>query len=313
MRTKMTARGTAISDGDLISYSSGTTSTDPYSFRVMRNDSQLFESVVRRLPSSVVKALSGESPPMVINCYPMPLMLGSHAVLVDTYLSFKIFSRAFALAAHESLPCILVGQPLFVLDALIKHTDQGRPVPRDVVIASGGYYMPRSLEHTILKVLNIHRRQLTVVQLYGLAEGDSGVLISVERADDGQPIYVPRNDRVVIDERHRRLFLTLLDANGHPYIDNLDTGDNILRRERSGIVLENSKRMSEELRTELENWTPDLWKRRTGFMATNGDTSTTAWQLRNGVEAINQDEYDFYDFQKRFSIGTFLEKPIWVK
>ena len=136
--------------------------------------------------------------PMVINAYPACIGRFEFAVVVDSYLSGSIVSRALMLAELEKLPVMLVGQPLFVADAIFRHLDRGLVLPDTLLIGVGGYPLPRSLENALLTALREKCRNVGLFQGYGVAEVDAGVLVGVDRNDKGEVIWHRRDDAVEV-------------------------------------------------------------------------------------------------------------------
>lgn len=311
MRQKITAAGSVLRDGDVVSFSAGTTGLSPYSFRVLRRDGNIFESLAMRMPRNLVEALMSEAPPLVINCYPAAILSSSVGIFIDTYLSQRVFAKAMRLAAEEKLPVIIIAQPLFLLDALVNYAGLGFPFPQKMVLSTGGYYLPLSAEKAILNLASREGSEICFIQLYGVSEADAGILVSMNRNERGEPIYYPRDSRVIVSNKAGDLYLTLKDAKGEVYLDSFNSGDKIKEEVGQGLIIENASRMSEDIRNLLESWSPEDWARKTGFIAY--DASGLAFQLRQHAKALHEAEYDFYEFQKVFETGSFLDKPKWSR
>ncbi len=63
----------------------------------------------------------GDRPILLINAYPAALGAFPSAITVDAYLSPRVFTRAVQLGSAGNFPTIIIGQPLFLADALQRH------------------------------------------------------------------------------------------------------------------------------------------------------------------------------------------------
>ena len=209
--------------GDVLSYSAGSIQTGPEGFRkLVPKRRTMLEAAAARWPDLL--DVLGERPTLFINTYPATIGSFTPGITVDTYLSPRVFSRALQLGDAGDHPVILLGQPLFVADVLLKHIAGGWPWPKTLMLWTGGYVMPRSLEQALEAWLAPHVETLVIVQYFGAAEVDAGCLMARERTDSGGLIYHPRED-VEVDVAGEDLLLTLRSHDGGTIIERFPTGD----------------------------------------------------------------------------------------
>jgi hypothetical protein len=226
---------------------------------------------------------------------------------VDTYLSLSTGSRALHLAHLEKLPVMLLGQPLYIADLVHRHLKQNPVMPDTLLIATGGYVMPRSLENALRAACEGYVERLQIVHGYGVAEVDAACLLATDRTQHGHLIYVPRNERVEVTfDPDGQLLLSLRDAEGGYVSEAFPTGDSG-KAEQDGYVIWNHERLHPNVLKILESWKPEDWRRRTGYLYYGRELR---FQLRKGEEATAAIECEFHDYEKRYG-HYWLFKPQW--
>lgn len=293
-----------LQGGDVLSYSAGSTQTGPDGYRKLRPRTSLLEITGRRWPD-LVEAL-GERPVLFINAYPAMGGPLANGIFVDTYLSPRVLSRALQLGKAAGHPVILLGQPLFLADALLRHVAAERALPETLMIWAGGYVMHRSLEQTLVELLSPHLRRLIVLQYFGAAEVDAGCLMARERNAQGELVYYPREDvEPAVDGED--LLLTLRSATGETVVDRFRTGD-LARPCGDGWVVWNPQRLHPKVNEALESWSREDWTRRTGYVQREGEEILV--QLRQGESPREETEIEHFEFARRFGF-SWLDKPYW--
>jgi hypothetical protein len=290
--------------GDVLSYSSGSTQSGPWGFRRLRAERNLLAACAGRWPV-LLDALGGRTP-LLINAYPANLGRFEFGIVVDSYLSPMTVSRALQLAAQQKHPAVLIGQPLFVADALWRHVRADLALPDTLIFAVAGYVMPRSLQATLEALCTARSCRCHVVHFYGVAEVDAGCLVAMERNAAGELVYHATGPEVGVVVEDSRLLLGLRATSGESIVDHFATGDGA-RREGDGYVVWNHERYRPGILSRLEGWTSDDWRRRTGYL---GADTGLVHQLREGVRAEAQDELGYFEFGARFGF-SWLEKPDW--
>ena len=305
----------SLAPGDVLSYSAGSTQTGPDGFRKLRpatsspskpSRGRMLDIAVSRWPELL--EFLGDGSILFINAYPASVGNFDFGITVDTYLSPRVLTRALQLGRAGGNSTILLGQPLFIADALLRHVAAGHSLPKDLMIWVGGYTMPQALERMLEASIAPHVDQLLIIQYFGAAEVDAGCLVARERNADGELIYLPRDD-VRVEADGERLLLTLLGPDGTPIIERFPTGD-LARPCRDGWVLRNPKRLHPAVEAALESWSVSDWRRRTGYLRRDGDT---IWiQLREGESPRDDEptELEFFEYASRFSF-SWLDKPTW--
>lgn len=290
--------------GDIISYSAGSTETGPYGFRKTKARVNLLTETESRFPGST--AAIGDRTVLFINAYPATVGPFLPGISVDTYLSPRIMSRALTLGSVENHPVILVAQPLFLVDALLKHIRDGRSLPDTLLLWVGGYVMHRSLERMLMTRLAPLVKHVSLIQYFGTAEVDAGCMMARDRNEDGQLVYYPRSD-VDAELDGEELLLTLRNSDGSKVIERFRSGDRA-RRYADGFVVWNAQRLHPSVDSVLEAFSDEDWTRRTGYVKREGEI---IWkQLREGEMPRDQTELEHYDFARRFGF-SWLNKPWW--
>lgn len=295
-----------LAPGDVLSYSAGSTQIGPEGYRKLgRRGGDPLAAYARRWPD--IPAIVGWNTPIFINAYPANVGAFPSGVTIDTYLSPRVFSRALLLAATRGHPAVLVGQPLFLADALLRHLDAGRALPESLALFVGGYALQRSLEEALRALLEARLpRGLLVLQLFGAAEVDAGCLAGRERDADGEVVFHARPD-VTPELDGDELLLTIRGPEGAPIVERFRTGDRA-RRAGEGWVLGNPRRYHPAVAAELESWDADAWRRRTGYVQREDGA---IWiQLREGEGPREPREVGHFAFAERFGF-SWLRKPVW--
>ena len=290
--------------GDVLSYSAGSTQTGPFGFRRLKNRGGLLAATLQRWPD--LGAELGSETPLFLNAYPAALGAFQGGISVDTYLSPRVLSRALQLGRLGDHPTILVAQPLFLADVLLSHLEKGFPLPRKLMLWTGGYPLPPTLGRMLRAALEPHVDRLWILQYFGAAEVDAACLMSRECDDRGRPIFYPRSD-VRVERDENRLLLTLLDGDGSPAIEKFPTGD-LVHPHGQGWTIENPARLHPDIARVFDSWTHEDWQRRTGYLARHdGDF---VFQLRLGVPEPGTQEQAHFEFAHRFGF-SWLDKPVW--
>jgi hypothetical protein len=293
-----------------LSYAAGSTSLDPDGYRLIgQADGKRLGELVSVFPC-LADHIDPES--LIINAYPAALGLQGFAPLVDTYLHPPTFIRSMRLAARQLRTVIFAAQPLVGADLLMQFARTGFEVPDQLLWATGGYYLPRSLQQTVSNLLKRLGCDLRVMHCYGVAEVGHTCFAAVDRFSCGLPRYrlvaghveasVNANQQLVLASRHRTIV----------------TEDYAAKAQRYWKIRSGPSRMSPEISRVLESWTADQWLRRTGYLA--ADANETFLQLRQWVQpeqtadpldCVHQNtEIGFHRFWERFG-GSLHAKPKW--
>lgn len=294
-----------LKPGDVLSYSSGSHNRGPHGFRVVREGGGILGVLNRKWPS-VLAPIAGRTP-IVINGYPANIGRYDFGVLVDSYLSLSTGSRALHLAHLENMPVLLLGQPLYVADLLFRHLSSNAVMPDTLIIGTGGYVMPKSLQTALTDLLAQHCKHVAAVHGYGVAEVDAGCLVGVDRNADAQVVYYPRDNFVGVDFEGEKLFLSLKNAAGEILMDRFDTGDFGKATDDGGFLIWNNDRLHPNVLKILESWSPEEWAQRTGYLYYGRELR---FQVRRGKTPKGQIEADFHDYAKRYG-HSWLFKPEW--
>lgn len=301
---------TDLMRGDVLSYSAGTSHERPDGFRVVQRAGEaprpgILSAIVERWPD-MLAVLGGATPPLFVNAYPANVGRFDAGVVVDTYLSERTLSRALLLAVRESLPVVLMAQPLFAAHALRYHIDAGRPLPGAMLLGVGGYPMPASLQSALEGWLADPVPRLQILHFFGLAEIDAAMLLGRHRDVDGAVVYHPRPD-VRVKAIEGELHIALRAGDGTWPVET-PTGD-VIRASDDGFVFPRAAgRADGAVFDAFNRWSPAHWSRRTGYVARDG--AQIIAQLRDGIEPEGPDELGFWAFGARFGF-TWLRKPVW--
>ncbi len=295
--------------GDILSYSAGSTQTTPDGYRIAHRDGSgrgvdLVAALRARWPD--LKSL-GRTPLLFINAYPAYVGDFKQGVQIDTYLRPRTADRALALAAQEELTAVLLVQPLFAGELLLSERAQPHPLPGSLVLWVGGYTLPASLQRSLTKAAKQRGCALDIIQFYGAAEVDAGCLIGRHVDDNGRVIYVPRGEDIRIELRDNVIFLQRQDGSG-AWSAPFDTGDQARYHAGGLVLIPNPDRIAPDVWSELEGWTFQQWRRRTGYLEVT--TEGLRWQLREGYAAAEPRELSFHEFCHRTGM-SWLTKPRW--
>lgn len=294
--------------GRIFSFAAGSNSTDPHGYRVVsESDSSRIDEVCRLFPQ-LTQYFSAAT--MVLVAYPAPLGLISPGILVDTYLHPPTFCRAMHLAAIEERPVVVVAQPVVGADMLLRAVNSGNPLPAKILWASGGYYLPESLERFIRNQLKAAGCELAVLHCYGTAEIGHSLFVAIDRLASGRPRFLKAaaNVSVEADDRNGRLTLTTSSGTKHVLEDEV-------RVEDEGFdIIPHSQRLSQSILQTLESWSDPQWRRWTGFaIKTPNELFVQCRESINVEPDSNSDnlhELEYHHFFAKFG-GSNLTKPRW--
>jgi len=288
--------------GGTVSYSAGSSKLDPLSFRIAENSSGKIGAAVTLFPTL---GKYFQKTPVLINCYPATLGSFESVIYLDTYLRPVNFSRGLMLAETLNTSCIVLGQPLVVLDLLMQHCamETSLPVPKQLLFALGGYYAPASMEGAFTQLLKPSVTEHDILHAYGMAEVDFGCLLGTTRNAEGKILYKIASGEVQVELKNGQLFLG---KTGETPLHNTD--DNAVWDKDSLVISPGNKRLNQEILEHLESWNFPKWERQTGHVArVNGDL---VFQLREGLEPNNNSEMEFFNFSRSFKM-TWAGKPSW--
>lgn len=292
--------------GSLISYSAGTNQHNAEGFRVIQKNGSYLKKIIKMLPD-LAASLSEQPVPVFINCYPAPPPEFPIGIIVETYLSQKITFRALKLAFQANSTVILAGQPLFLADIIVNFLKTGNTLPKNIILATGGYVMPFSLEQFIKNILKNHGNSAIFIHLYGVAEVDSSCLFALKRNSENKLLYQRRGEDVQIQIKNSQLILSLFDEGKKAIIEEFETRDEVIKQD-GFYLISNKSRYSEFIENELESWSFDQWHSRTGYL---GYSSNIKCQLRKDRDVHSNQDINYYDFMKEFQSGDWLSKPNW--
>jgi hypothetical protein len=297
----------SLAPGEMLSYSAGSTQTGPDGFRKVNRAGLSLTAVVRAHWPELLAPFR-ERTPLVINAYPATVSIPTDGVLIDCYLSSRTASRALQLAAREDLPVILMCQPLFLAEMLCRHAQRRMAFPDSIIAIVGGYCTPLSLQRAMASLLAEQGVSFTLLQGYGVAEVEAGMLWGVDYDPQGRVRYLRRGPDIHAEIIQGRLHLALKDTRGELRNPPFDTGD-AAEIDGEEIRIRNAgSRLSPEVMAELERWRPGDWQRRTGYLGRGPEG--LLFQLREGESPSRPDELGYYLFGDRFGF-SWLDKPRW--
>lgn len=282
---------------DTLTYSSSSASRDPHSYRVVRPIGGIVSALARRAPALGQRLTA--RPPIVVQSYPATLGLQGVGPRLDSYMVPSTACRGIELAASLGTGALVCTTPLLAARIFRAHVQHERAWPDSLLLACGGYPLPRSLEGALVMWAADRGCAVSVVQFFGQAEVDAACLFAIERDTDGQPLYQPRDGLDVAVESGR----ATVQLDGRAM-----TLEGVATARSGGVVLEDRRRWSPQVLAELEAWTPADWGRRTGFVRAAAGASV--WQLREGQATALPAEQDFYDFA-RLTRMEWWQKPDW--
>lgn len=291
----------SLSTGGILSFSAR--STDPLKFRRVCNaESDRLSSLAASFPQ-LAQFCVGKHPPIVVNHYPAALGPLTSAVVIDTFMRQVNFSRALHLSNILNRACIVLGQPLALGDFILKHLKEKKPLPNQMVLGSGGYTCPKSLEAYICGILQEVFVDHIFLHGYGVAEVEYGVFAGQRSAEDGVIRYRHIAKEIKWKTERNLLYLQKKDeadwfcTNDHAFVE----GDSL-------IIRNGESRLASVVMKELESWAPAMWRRRTGYLCYN--QKKFIFQCREGVSTIGVDECEYFDFCRNTGM-SFLNKPDW--
>lgn len=251
------------------------------------------------LLSQKIKGLLGGKPPVIVHAYPVPVNNGSFGVTVLTYADPEQTAKAIRFAAQENTFAILTGMPLLIAEAI-----QLTPsLPPKMLLITGGYPMPLSLEKFIQEYCLSKGSQTDIMHAYGVAEIDAGLFFALSRTENGEPIYYPRDD-VKYSIADSGALSVSIKSDGK-WGNEQPTGD-FASRHGNGIVISNPERVSKRIEDEF----PGInWARKTGYVGLD-DAGVLRWQLRRSFSAQDSGEMEHYDFMRQFGM-RWISKPNW--
>ena len=297
---------TSLKAGDVLSYSASSKQLGPDGFRTVQQSNNSLPALFARWPHLAQPFV--DRTPLAIHCYPASVGSSDMVIFVDSYMNWRTACRALQLAAAQQFPVILTGQPLFLGEVIVRHHQHDFPLPASVLIFTGGYPMPRSLEDMLKNLATKKQSEIQIVHCYGAAEVDSACLVGIERTQDGEVIYHPRDNQIAITLKNNCLFLSFLGADGALVIDEFDTGD-FAQSNNEGFVISNSPdKLDPEVYSIFNSWTDEDWARKTGYLGEHEGNITA--QLREGEQPEADSELTYYQFAERFGTN-WLKKPVW--
>ena len=262
-------------NGKILSYSAGSTSLDPFKFRVI--DAQKPTDKMSRLATifpDLQPFFVDPSQSLVVDAYPAALGGMDAMTRVITYLHPPTCIRALRLATAEKRRVVFIAQPLAGADLLLQAMDTQMDWPSKLLWATGGYPLPASLQSSVEAWLAERGCRLTVLQAYGVAELDHTLMASMHRDSESRPIYQLIDPRLELDARddgcslnkHIR-FQGTRTAN-HDRIESCGGGYRI--HGNPSLYCDGALRW-------LDQWQPGDWRNYTGYLSD-----------RDGVAALQQ-------------------------
>jgi hypothetical protein len=289
--------------GEILSYSASSNQAGPDGFRILAPAVSYLPALIERWP--LLGDALGKQPPLIINTYPASLGQFTFGIFVDTYLSVQTGLRALQLAAREGQTALLMGQPLFLAELLFRGFQQGIPWPESLILACGGYVMPLSLENVLTQRLTAQSVNCLVLHCYGVAEVDAACLVALERNQQGEILYNPRNNEIQAKISQGRLFL------GHhkpgKALQLWDTGDFAVRDDAALKITPCPARLAPSVIANLESWSESDWERRTGYLS---GSQGSICQLREGFQPESEHESAHFLFAHESGF-SWLRKPAW--
>lgn len=322
--------------GKILSYSAGSTSRDPYKFRVIKEASP--PTKLRRLLETfdeLTRFFVDPDSSLVIDGYPAALGGLDSMTRVVTYLHPPTCARALELAALESWRAVFIAQPLAGAHLLLTALEQGIRWPKEMLWATGGYPLPASLQELITQDLADQNCALSVMQAYGIAELDHTLLAAIQRDSKGRPIYHLVDEELAFENRMEER-----SESSNPFVSLRYKGKTLPNQDlikASGSTYRlrgDPTRYSDRVVAWLESWQPCDWERFTGYLmvelAENGRSLVLQRRHRQSVagrigpienelsevataeipEGCVVREMNHFAFAERFGM-SWLEKPVW--
>lgn len=255
-------------------------------------------SIAWRLLSQKIGGLIGLQSAILIHAYPVPVN-GSFGATIITYADPEQTIKALRFSEQSHTFTILTGMPLLLAEALLRST----ALPKRMLMITGGYPMPFSLEKFLVDYCSQMECQLDVMHAYGVAEIDAGLFFAFERNKNGELIYYPRDDiEYSISDSGSLSVRVKLDGK---WSKQEQTGD-FAERHDDGILIKNPQRLSKKVELALAEAD---WKRKTGYVALD-ETGALRWQLRRDTGVQASCEMEHFDFMRSFGM-RWISKPNW--
>ncbi|WP_047817112.1 hypothetical protein [Rhodopirellula islandica] len=316
-------------NGKILSYSAGSTSLDPYKFRVIDSGqpAEKMQRLVSTFPA-LQPFFVDPSQSLVVDAYPASLGGMESMTRVITYLHPPTCIRALRLATAENRRVVFVAQPLAGADLLIQALGTQMDWPSELLWATGGYHLPASLQRSVDGWLAERGCRLSVLQAYGVAELDHTLLASMHRDQESRPIYQLVDPRLELDAEQTggRGDSELSDhlRFGGEELPNHDRIESVV----GGYCIHgNPSLYCEGALQWLEQWQPEDWLKHTGYWtergrvielqqragrSSSGSTlNSVSWPAMTSLPTgVPCQSVDHYEFMSRNGM-SWMEKPKW--
>lgn len=296
---------------EIRSYPAGTTSYEPDGFRRIVADTDNRWSAMTKAFPQLGRFLTSSS--LLIQAYPAALGISGLMPVVPHALHRPTFVRAIGSAVQEARPVVLAAQPLAGADRLLVAVDDGLEFPSEILWATGGYPLPRSLEGIVRQRLADRGCTLTILHCYGVGEIGHTCFAAIERDEAGDPIFrrLLPGLRIVdqpLTSDGESIQSVLVREDGR----RAATGDRWRRLDDGWRLTCGPQRLDPDIEALLESWGEEEWLRRTGYLhVAETPSRKTYFQLRDTTEvSIGRCEMHYHDFAGRFG-GTLDVKPTW--
>lgn len=286
-----------------VSFSAGTKQPNPEKWRIVQPDSgEKFSFLLSRFPHLLA---DGSAPAVFINAYPAQITPPGPLVFVDSYGRWQTFCAALTFAASHGKPCLIASMPLTLAHLILCALERKAIFPKHLILLTGGYYCPHSLELFLLDLVQRANATVAVLHIYGVGEINAGLLAAQRTAPSSgllfqpiDPMWEPVVQDGLLHFRHTAHPATMASTDDRAEM----TGQGIR-------LLPAPQRFSPNIGALLESWPRGLWGRRTGFLAHEG--GRIVFQCRAGKNPIAaRDECGHFDFCRRFG-HSWLDKPEW--
>jgi hypothetical protein len=316
-------------NGKILSYSAGSTSLDPYKFRVIDSGqpAEKMQRLVSTFPT-LQPFFADPSQSLVVDAYPASLGGMESLTRVITYLHPPTCIRALRLAAAEKRRVVFVAQPLAGADLLIQALGTQMDWPAELLWATGGYPLPASLQRSVEEWLTERGCRLSVLQAYGVAELDHTLLASMDRDQESRPVYKLIDPRLELnEERNRDEEVTRASDRIRFAGEELENHDCIESHAAGYHIHGNPSLYCEEALNWLEQWQPEDWINHTGYWREGGrvikiqqrvgrSTSESSvnhlsWSAMTALPTgVHCQSVDHYEFMSQNGM-SWMEKPKW--
>lgn len=318
--------------GKILSYSAGSTSRDPYKYRVI--DAAGPSEKLRRLVGTFDQLqpfFVNTNRSLVVDAYPAALGGLEAMTRVVTYLHSPTCARALELAALEGWRAIFVAQPLAGADLLLRAVELGIRWPHEMLWATGGYPLPKSLESFVRQILADHGCQLSVLQAYGIAELDHTLLAAMHRDEAGRPVYHLIDQNLQLSNDQIKQGPSNKDLTWLYYREKrLPNHDRIMASDSTYRIGGDPARFSDRMMAWLNAWQPQDWDHFTGYFVVEDGKLTLQQRHRPSIagrigpiecklsnaarlempDAWSVCEMSHFNFVERY-LMSWLEKPTW--